>query len=505
MRGRVRDEQVSFAGGVNTVADDLAIGETQCRALKNARLTIAGAAVKRRGTQRLLQAPFNGPVRGGVRWSRSVGGPINVVAAAGRLWFLASTTAPTVASQLIGPLNPAASVTFAPFRDASGEVLYFADGGRVGKITANGSVSRLGVGPLSATNIWVYNQRLFAVTGTDSTVWASAINDGDTLGTSPNGVQAVVRTFGDSVLTAGVPLGQVLLLFHETGISAFTGTTQDELQLQAGAYGVTSDVGTIAPQSVVSIESAALFLSDRGVYSVTQGAGLQPVSTALDPDLAGLPREVARDVRAVHARGAREVWFVVPGAGAWVYNYRLNAWAGPWTGAYLTPEITALWESQDASGRPMVLLGDAGGGLWIADPPGLYRDRTLADGTGGEAVTMEVECRPLFHGSAYGEKSYRWAHVVADLGGPSTATVAWRTRWGADERRTDRLQDTDPTRWGTGEWGTGVWGQRGQRSYTRSIHGRGTAIDLTLIDSTDTETIYSRVGVTAFPLGRETP
>jgi hypothetical protein len=504
MRPTVRDEQLSFAGGVNLVADDLAMGETQVRRLENGRLTVTGAVQKRRGTQRLLGATFASQVQGGIRWARTVGGPVDIVAAGGRLWTLSRATAPATAAQLIGVLNPAVPVQFAAFRDGDGECLYFADGGRLGKVTASGVVSRVAVGPLSITALWVYNQRLFALTGTDATVWVSGLNNGDTLGVSASdGVQAVVRTFGDANLTAGIALGQVCLLFHETGISAFTGTTQDDIAIAAGAYGVTSDVGTIAPRSVVSLESSVLFLSDRGVYSVGAGAGPQPVSTLIEPALAGLPADVARNVVAVHHRTEREVWFVVPDAGAWVYSYRLQAWAGPWTGAFLSPQPTALWETQDASGRPMVLMGAADGTLVRADGPGIYRDNVLADETGGVPFTMQAELRPLWHGSAYAEKAYRWAHVVADMGGVSSASVAWRTRWSTDERLTDRLQDTSPTRWGTGEWGTGVWGLQGLRSYSRAVHGRGTSISLTLIDSSEAEALYSRIGVTAFAMNRE--
>lgn len=503
MRSRTRDEQTSFAGGVNLVADDLAIGLTQVRRCDNARLTVTGAVLKRRGTQRLTRLPFAGAVRGGMRWTRTLGGPVLVIAAAGRLHFMASATPGTVTTQLLNStLDDRAPVQFAPFRDTAGEALYFTDGGRVGKVRPDGTVSRLSTGPTSARQVWVYNQRLFVVSGTDENLWWSDLNDGDTLAVGPGGGQAVVRTFGDASLTGGIALGQVNLLFHETGISAFTGITTDDIAIGAGAYGVTSDVGTIAPRSIISIETAALFLSDRGIYSASPN-GVEPISAAIEPVLAGLARDVAANVLAVHNRLEREVWFLIPDSGVWVFSYRLNAWAGPWSGVYSDTPPTALFEAQDDDGRPIVLMGDASGWLSRADATGIYRDNVGVNETGGTPYDLQVQCRPLWHNDPYAEKSYLWAHVVADVGGVTGAGVEWRARYGLDARAVDRVGTAAPTRWGTGEWGTGQWGLSGLRPYHRRIHGRGAVIDLTLLDSTETESLYSRVGVTACALGRE--
>jgi hypothetical protein len=502
MRARVRSEQLSFAGGVNLVGDDLTLADNQVRRLENGRLTIAGAALKRRGTQRLVGSPLRGAVRGGIRWDRSVGGAVNVVAAGGRLYFLSRTSVGATANQLLGTLDDRVPVLFAPFRDGSGEALYGTDGGRVFKVLANGTVSRLASGPVSARYVWTYNQRLFAISGTDESVWWSDLNNGDTLGVGPDGGVAVVRTFGDSSLTAGVTLGQVNLLFHTTGISAFTGVSTDDIAIGAGAYGVTSDVGTIAPRSVVSIETAALFLSDRGIYSASPN-GVEPVSTLVEPVMAGLSDDVAAGVVAVHNRTDREVWFLIPDSGVWVWSYRLNAWAGPWTGVYSTTPPTALWEAQDEDGRAIVLMGDAQGWVSRCDAPGVFRDGVGANETGGAPIELAVQCRPLWGGDAYMEKSWMWAHVVADVGGMSDARVEWRARWGLSDGAVDRAGTAAPTRWGTGVWGTGQWGLSGLRPYHRRIHGRGAVIELTLLDVSETESLYSRVGVTGVALGRD--
>jgi hypothetical protein len=210
-----------------------------------------------------------------------------------------------------------------------------------------------------------------------------------------------VRTFGDQRLTAIATVKNSLLMWHVSGISRFTGITQDDLDIQAGAQGVTSDVGTIAPDSIVVISDqqlgidAALFVTDRGVYEAHE-SGILPVSNPIRSVLASLSQADFARVAAAHNRRYFEVLFYIPDVGVYVYNYVLKAWAGPFTGGYKGVITHSMWESQDSEARPIVLVGKADGFVERIDAPGIYRDRVNSDGSGGDLFTFAVRCRRMY-------------------------------------------------------------------------------------------------------------
>jgi hypothetical protein len=270
---------------------------------------------------------------------------------------------------------------------------------------------------------------------------------------------------------------------------------------------VTSDVGTIAPDSIVIISDEqlqidmALFVTDRGVYAAHE-SGILSVSSPIRTLLSSLSQADFARVASSHNRRYFEVLFYIPDVGIFVYNYVLQAWSGPHTGRFTGVITHSMWESQDSDGRAIVLAGKADGFVERLDPPGIYRDGVNSDGTGGDLFTFAVRCRRM-----YGEKSDfstekawgKWAYILAT--NPSTtATLRYATARGTGISPLGGAGPAAP--WGTGTWGTGTWGGGTGDPKRVPIGGRGGWIDLTIVDDGESESLYSGIIIEGTTLGR---
>lgn len=436
-------------------------------------------------------------VRGGFSWNQASGA--TQFAVAGGNLYHGTLSYGMVWSVEAGVLDSTVYPSFAAFREADlDDVVYIADGGLLNKWDGTTFTANIASTP-AVSQICVFNRRLFGVTGTDEKLYWSALDNGDTLGISASkGGEARITTFGDQRLTALAPYRSSLFLFHVSGISKFTGWSQDDINIQAGTTGVTGDVGTIAPRSIVVLENGVLFLSDRGIYVATD-EGVAPISVNIDVSLSSLTATELAQVCAAHNRSKREVWFFIPGSGVYVYNYRTQAWAGPWTGTF-TAESTdthALWESLDSDERPIVLCGDYAGFVKRTDLTGVYTDDILSDGTGGSAYTMTLKLHRMFSGEIATEKSYRWLYLLADIDSSEGCTVSWSTRTASGSYSVDAS-----SAWGSGTWGSGTWGGEGVLPFRIPIHGRGPYIDITITDNGERSPLFSRAETEAFDMGR---
>ena len=243
-RPRVEDIQQGFAGGLNTSADSSQMGANEVRRAENARLTEYGGIKKRLGTQR-MHASSLGSINGGFAWMQPTTS-YHFVAANGLIKTAPIGSAPLTWTSLSGAIASTGLVDFCAFRDGSGEIVYVADGGLLNK--ANAATATVNIaGTAACVSLAVYNQRLYGVDGTTQKIYASAINNGDTLGnTASGGIEAVIRTFGDQECFAVKTLRSSLAIFHRSGISRFTGITIDDIDIEAGTQGFSEQVGTIA-------------------------------------------------------------------------------------------------------------------------------------------------------------------------------------------------------------------------------------------------------------------
>lgn len=498
-RPQVRDGQADCRGGLNTAAAADQLGQNELRRADNAHLTEFGGASKRRGTQRTHAAAIGSgnPVRGGYSWQQAAS--TQQLAVSNGLLHTGTYSIGMTWTARAGALSSTAQIGFAHFRDGSGEAAYIADGGPLNKWDGATHTVNIASTP-NLARVWVYNGRLYGVTGIDQTLHYSALNNGDSCGVVAGGGGAqIVRSFGAQSLVGGMALGASNILFHREGVSRWTGWTQDDITVDPRA--ISAEVGTIAPGSLVQVENVGFFLSDRGFYQVTE-SGVTPISEKIEPTIAALSHANFSRVVAAHHRARREVLWYLPDVGVYAFNYRLGAWSGPWDGAFTASGKTpyAMWPALDASGNPIVLWGGQDGFVRHLEPDAVYLDDVLSDGSAGSAFTLTVKQRRFYFGSVTRTKSVRRLFVTGEPRGSTGASVRWQTN---SATGTASLSNVGASSWGTGTWGlgTGLWGGTGAVTQDVQGHGRGPFVDVNIVDNGSAESLWTGVVVQAFDLG----
>lgn len=504
---RLQDQQPKMDGGLNDVSDDIALLPNQLRRATNARLTDYGAATKRGGTQRTsTSALAAASVLNGFTWTKDNATQQILAVCNGALRTTTYGAFPWTWASQTGSLASSATPTFANFRDTSGtDVVYIADGGLLNKWDGT-TLSTNIVGTTNVSRIAVHNERLWGIGNTSypESVFYSDLNNGDTFANgSSGGGQIVVRTFGDEQLVGLASVNTSLLLFHRRGISRITGYGQDDLTVAPQA--VTADVGTIAAGSIVASGNVAFFVSERGLYRCNE-AEVAPVGTAETPDpLLPIIRQLTEaqfdTIRAVLNRGTKELWVTMPGFGCYVYHTILNAWTGPWDGAYIDPDTTCLFETLNEEGLPVILKGDTSGWVSLCDAPNVFLDNVAAAGTGGSRYALTLQFHRLYCGDDALAKSLRFGYLTAQLKGSNQTRVEWST--GEAYGSWNLPPSTDQTWGGTGTvWGEGTWGGTGSKSFRIQMGGTGYYVDVTVVDSGAALPVFSRFTLEAFALSR---
>lgn len=494
-RQRTSDLQDGFGGGLNTIADDLSLQPNEVRVAQNAILDRFGAIEKRQGTQRIHATALPAAIDGGFSWNLAAG-ELQLIAANGTLYRATYGTFPVTITSVAAGLAVGAHPSFAAFRDATGYVCYIADGGQLNKYDGASLVTDIASTP-ALSRVVVFNQRLFGLTGQDETLYFSGLNNGDSCGVVANGGgSAIVRTFGDQRLVGLLPLRGGLALFHVSGISRYSGWTLDDINIAAGTEGITSDVGTIAPNTIVALEFGGFFLSERGAY-VIDDSGVKLVSAKINDLFLGLTRSQLAGAYAVNDRRARVVRLFIPGQGVYLWRYETNAWTGPLDGAHL--RINSTWEAVDDNGSQVVLLGDSSG--WISKvDTGAYRDDVHSDGTSGSTYEYEVGYHRQTFQAPEIEKALRHATLFADLG-DGDHLMSWVGNSAEGSQTIPGVTgawDDSSSGWDDG----GTWDGDGIVPYPIAVSGRGYFFDFTFTSTTASKARLSRFQVEGFVMGR---
>ena len=505
-REKVVDQQPKFDGGLNSVSDDASVLPNQMRRADNARLTDYGAVTKRGGTKRTTASPIAAAsVLNGYTW-RKDGGTQELMIVCNGLLHTSTylSTYPWTWTARAGALSTTVTPSFVQFRDASADVVYIADGGLLNVWNGTTLTTNI-VGTLDVTNLAVHNQRLWGCGNAafPDSIFYSALNNGDTFANgSAGGGQIIVRTFSDETVVGVASVNTSLLIFHRRGISRLTGYGQDDITV--APQGLTADVGTIAPRSIVSIGNLGFFVSERGLYSCNESE-VSAVGTVDTPDpllpvIRNLTSAQVANISATFNRATRELWVNVPTYGVYVYHTVLRAWSGPWESGFLDPATTTLFDSIDSDGLPALLRGDEDGYVTTCDETGVVVDNQLSDGTGGTSYTMTVQMHRMYCGDDALSKSLRFGYITASLDSSSSTIIKWVT---------DSVTDTFtlPTtfvssRWGNGVWGYGLWGSANSSNYRVQMSGTGYYIDVSIIDAGQTIPVFGRFQLETFALGR---
>jgi hypothetical protein len=502
---RVTDQQTTFSGGLNTTADVSQLTPEQLRKAQNVRLTVYGAAAKRLGTQRTHVAAVGLPsvIKNGFSWAQVT--PVTDLLVSNGTLYTGVIATPMTWTAQAGALSTTAFPQFAAFRDASADVVYLADGSLRKWNGTTLTTSIAGTPPV--TTIAVQNLRLFGAgdSANPQTLYFSSFSNGDNLNNitiqadGSAGGSAIVRTFGHQKITGLVAVGQSLLIFHERGVSRFTGWSQDDFDINSGTRGISPDIGSIAPRSIVAVENTCYFITDRGVYGANE-SGVNQVSYPIESVLRDAVVAGADLTQAwgVHNRVQREVWFYIPTQGVYVFNYRVNAWSGPWDTVYANPIVSA-WPSGTTS-APTVILGGTDGFARRADIDGQFMDDVRSDGTGGSQFTMAAQCHRFFYNDPVSEKAMRFLYATVDTGGSALCSLQWTSPFGGGQAF---LPQGNNPKWGTAIWGSFTWGPGGSTSTRLQAAARGTHQDITFLDtSTTAAPVLSRIEGEAFDLGR---
>lgn len=525
-RPKLLDEQPGMAGGLNSVSDPSALQPNQLRRTTNARLTDYGAVVKRGGTQRTHTSAIGGVLNGFTFQQDNGTNQILVVANTQTFPTSVSTfyyatygtfpltyTNPPSASGFSGTVAP----DFAQFRDAGGtDVVYIADGGPLNKWNGTALTQNIS-GTVSVDTLQVHNQRLWGCgnsTYPDS-IFYSSLNNGDDLGNAvapAGGGQIVVRTFGDEKIVGLASVNTSLLIFHRRGISRLTGYGQDDIT--AAPAGLTADVGTIAAKSIVVNNNIAYFISERGLYRCNESE-VAAVGTPEKPDpILPIVRQLTTaqldQIRAVINRATKELWILIPGYGCYQYHTVLDAWSGPWDGAYAILNTTScLFETINSNGLPVVLKGDSTGSVAtgysgyvsLCDAPGVYKDEVTAGGLAGYPYTMVAQLHRLYCGDDAEAKSLRFGYLTAELNRTEDCIVQWSTN---ESSGSFPLPVTDAGTWDVNDtWDvSAVWNSVISNNYRLQMNGTGYYVDVSIVDTGTSQPSFSQFQLETFALGR---
>lgn len=488
-------------GGLNTTADLSQLAENEVRRADNARLTEFGGITKCGGSERAHASALaaSTAVRGGLSWDNA--GTIQQLACCGASLFTGTFSIGMSWTDRGGSITSTTQKSLVPFRNGTGNAVYIADGGALNSWDGATLTMRLASTP-SVGRVAVYNQRLFGISGSDETLYYSGQNNGDSLGQAGSGGgSAIVRTFGKQSIIGLLPLGGSLMMIHKQGISRFQGWTQDDIAITAGTIALTPDTGTIAPDSIVSVENIAYFLSDRGIYEMTED-GITPISAKIESVIKGLDHSLFSRVVAVHHRAFKEVWFYFPDVGCYIWNYRVRQWTGPRTGIFTTQVPYSMWSATDSSSNPIALAGFNDGFVRQIDVPNVLTDDVLSDGSGGTSFSPIIQCHRMFAGDMATEKAWRWIYVTANLRGSQSSTVSYTTDNGG--YGTTTFPSVTSSVWSsTRTWNSSLAWNSGASSTTRRAQasGRGAGIDITITDDGTAAAVYSAVDVIGYNYG----
>ena len=506
-RERLLDQQPGMEGGLNDVSDDISVQPNQLRRATNLRLTDYGAATKRGGTQRTSTAALAAAsVLNGYTFQQDSGTNQILAVCDTDLFTATYGTFPRTYTNQGGTLSTTVPPDFAQFRDTGGnDVVYIADGGLLNKWSGTTLTENI-ANTVAVNTLQVHNERLWGCGNSSfpDSIFYSAINDGDTLGYGAGGGgQIIVRTFGDETIVGLASVNTSLLIFHRRGISRLTGFGQDDITTQPA--GLTADVGTIAAKSIVASNNIAYFISERGLYRCNE-AEVASVGTPQKPDpILPIIRQLSSanfdKIRAVLNRATKELWITIPGYGCYQYHTVLDSWSGPWDGGYISPDTTALFETIDAAGLPVVFKGDESGWVSLCDAPGIYLDNVAAAGTGGTRYAMTAQLHRLYCGDDAQAKAFRWGYLTAQLKGSDQCRVEWNS---GDTFGSFSLPPSTDETWGASGtyWGQGTWGGTGSRNYRIPMGGTGYYVDISIIDSGEALPVFSRFSLETFALGR---
>lgn len=438
MAGTLYDSQEGFAGGYNANGAKNPVDPSQFSAMTNVRLVREHEMAKRPGMKQALSYGTNQPTAISP-WRKDSGSSdyqivICDTSPAIKVATYSPVTGLLTVSSTTTPAVSRVGDSSAAFVHSATDELYLSDVGD--KVYALVQATKLGSGtPDNIRSLWVYNQRLFGCTATNQTLYWSALNDGNTLGDTANGGgSATIRTFGGGVLRGGFALGGMNVLVADTALSVFRGRTFDDIQIAAGAEGLSPAVGAISPaegESWKVIDEVGYIVSTRGLFTLTEASGLTPY---IQPGLTDPIAELILSSKYASGRGIadnprrNEIWFgmdasTISGTASsyiFIYSKILRRFTGQITFPSGAPQLLhlATGGNQDLlSVYPQIFVALSNGSNYyiaacdFADPSlEVFQDLSVN-------YTSSVGCRRFFTENQRETKAWDKAFVLMGSGG----------------------------------------------------------------------------------------
>lgn len=423
--------QTDFSGGMRLDISPETLRANEYSLLLEGRLDQYGFPENKDGGTQKIHATALNPIGtvAGYSWERTATVTEQLTITGGKLYTTTSLALPVTWTDRGGTFNNTiGKVSIIGFRDGSADVAYIADGGLLNKW--NGAAATLTeniAGTPSVSYLAVYNQRLFGVTGDDDTLYWSALNNGDTLGISASGGgSAIIRAAGRSPIVGLAVIGSSLLLLHRTSISRFTGWSQDDISIQTGTAGHSSDLGMIKTSYPVVVDNVGYILSDRGIYRLTEYDAVH-ISRGQDNFVQGSGLLELGGMQPAHLRPRKEILFPVNGNACLLYNYSFNKFVSKWFIAGASESSSrCLWLARTGitPGDFMVLSGHDDGFIRNIEST-IAANNVNSDGTGGTLINSQF-LGPRINFGSKKEKSLRWLYLrvkSADSGGNAGGNV----------------------------------------------------------------------------------
>jgi len=337
--------QEAYSGGVDATTDQIILPTDICQLMQNAYPARSGRAVSRPGVTNLFANARSNQFRMLTRYTSLDGSTFDAMVAVEGANMLKITDAGTITS-----LSSSIAATGTMAYETWNDKLYYSDGthklrsinssGTDAEESASYNFSYLAARDASARLFGIQAdapENLRWCIGTDPSDWAG---DGSGVYVSRSGY-----------FTACIEMGDSFILFEEDRMWRIDGTDPDTWTVS----GISSNgIGCVAPETLKVVEGVAIFLSKQGV-AYYDGSRPRILSTNVEGYLP-LDDSVWDDSFAVVTRD----WYMLfyPNSSisngcdrALVYDYRLNAWGGPWTFATGLVQGVCSFGQSGTSGR----------------------------------------------------------------------------------------------------------------------------------------------------------
>lgn len=280
------ERQLSFAGGMNSLAAPAEFGPDELSYLLNGLLEQDGVTLTpRAGSKRTHATALNSGAQGwgAIEFHTAAGAQQLVVFAGDKMYY--STDEGATWTNPAGATGLATNYwSLVQMRVGSANYLCCANGASNVYYWDGSTWGTLAGAPSGVRFLAVFNGRLYVAGHDAEAVAASGVGD-PTDWALPSAFEVQVHTHdGDNELTGLYTLGTALLAFKRKSVGYIEGFGYQTLQVQSDARGVSRSVGCVAHRTIQAVsDQAVCWLSERGIEWYQLGGQIVLLSSRMQP------------------------------------------------------------------------------------------------------------------------------------------------------------------------------------------------------------------------------